>query len=402
MSVTDVAVLGAGPYGLAVAAALRGSGVEHRVIGDPMSFWQGMPQGMLLRSNWTATSIADYRGPVSLDAYRAATGSSFGKPVPLENFVEYGEWVQTRVAPDTDRRVVTSIARAGAGFELELHDGDRLRAGRVVVAAGIAPFTRRPPQFAGLPPELASHTGDHRDLSVFKGQRVLVVGGGQSALESAALLHEAGADVQVLVRKDHLIWLHGGTYQRRLGRLKPLFYAPTDVGPLGLSRVVAAPGLFRRLPRSVQTPAARRAIRPAGAEWLVERLREVPIRLGWPVREATRDGAQVRLVSAGGDTMTGDHVLYGTGYQVDVNRYPFVSPELGRQIRQVDGYPVLRRGLESSVPGLHFVGAPASWSFGPIMRFVSGGWFASRAVADAVAGRPAIQPMSHAFDPEPH
>jgi len=397
MSVTDVAVLGAGPYGLAVAAALRGSGVEHRVIGDPMSFWREMPQGMRLRSNWTATSIADYRGPVSLDAYRAATGSSFGRPVPLENFIAYGEWVQARVAPDADRRVVTDLARAGDGFELTMHDGDRVRAARVVVAAGIAPFTRRPSQFAGLPPELASHTADHRDLSAFKGQRVLVVGGGQSALESAALLHESGADVQVLVRRDHLIWLHGGKYHRRLGPFRTLFYAPTDVGPLGLSRVVAVPGLFRRLPRSVQTPAARRAIRPAGAEWLIERLRDVPIRLDWPVREAVRDGDRVRLVSAGGETVTGDHVLYGTGYQVDINRYPFLGAEVCSQIRQVGGYPVLGPGLESSVPGLHFVGAPASWSFGPIMRFVSGGWFASRAVADAVAGRPSTRQ----FAPDP-
>lgn len=389
MSLTDVAVLGAGPYGLAVASALGEVGVEHRVIGDPMSFWREMPEGMLLRSNWTATSIADYRGPVSLDAYLAATGERFGKPVPLERFIAYGEWVQTKVAPDADRRVVSRIERDGDGFAVHFDEGDPLRAGRVVVAAGIAPFARRPPQFAGLPPELATHSSEHRDLSRFKGERVLVVGGGQSALESAALLHENGADVEVLVRRDHLIWLHGGKYQRRLGRAKVLFYAPTDVGPLGLSRVVAAPELFRRLPRSVQTPAARRAIRPAGAEWLVERLRDVPIRLGFEVRQAERDGDRIRVVSATGDSATGDHLVYGTGYRVDIARYPFLSADLARAISTVDGYPVLRAGLESSVPGLHFAGAPAAWSFGPIMRFVSGGWFASRAVAGRIAGRPA-------------
>jgi hypothetical protein len=81
--------------------------------------------------------------------------------------------------------------------------------------------------------ELATHTSAHRDLSRFGGKRVLVVGGGQSALESAALLHEAGADVEVLVRKDHLIWLHGGKYHRMLGRYSKLVYAPTDVGPMG-------------------------------------------------------------------------------------------------------------------------------------------------------------------------
>lgn len=391
MSDTEVAVLGAGPYGLAVAAALRESGVEHRVIGDPMSFWREMPQGMVLRSNWTATAISDYDGPFNLDAYQRETGARFGKPVPLEDFIAYGQWVQSKVAPAADRRVVTDLVPLRSGFELRMREGDPIRAGRVVVAAGIAPFVRRPPQFAALPRELATHTSEHRDLSLFKGKRVLVVGGGQSALETAALLHENGADVEVLVRKDHLIWLHGGKYQRMLGRAKGLFYAPTDVGPLGLSRVVAAPGLFRRLPRSVQTPAARRAIRPAGAEWLISRLRDVPIRLGWVVRSASAVPDGVELTSASGETRTADHVIYGTGYQVDINRYPFVGAALGGRIAQVGGYPVLRSGLETSVPGLHIVGAPASWSFGPIMRFVSGGWYASRAVAGAISGRPPVR-----------
>jgi cation diffusion facilitator CzcD-associated flavoprotein CzcO len=385
VSVIDVAVLGAGPYGLAVAAALRDAGVEHRVIGEPMSFWKGMPDGMLLRSNWTATSIADHRGPVSLDAYVADTGAELSRPVPLDGFIAYGEWVRSRVAPDLDRRAVREVAREGGGFRLAFADGPPLTARRVVVAAGIAPFARHPAPFVGL--SRAGHSGEHRDLSRFKGERVLVVGGGQSALESAALLHESGADVEVLVRRDHLVWLHGGKYQRMLGRAKPLFYAPTDVGPLGLSRVVAAPHLFRRLPRSVQTPAAARAIRPAGAEWLIARLREVPIRLGFEVRSAAEDGRQIRVLSTTGEMAVGDHLIYGTGYRVDVTRYPFLAAPLVRAVRRVNGYPLLGRGLESSVPGLHFVGAPAAWSFGPIMRFVSGGWFASRAVAGRIAGR---------------
>jgi NADPH-dependent 2,4-dienoyl-CoA reductase/sulfur reductase-like enzyme len=388
MSVTEVAVLGAGPYGLAVASALGSAGVEHRVIGHPMSFWREMPKGMLLRSNWTATSIADYRGQVSLDAYLQASGQRFGKPVPLERFIDYGEWVQQQVAPDVDRRTVASVDRAGDGFELQLDDGDRLRAGRVVIAAGIAPFARRPAAFSGLPSELATHASEHRDLSRFAGKRVVVVGGGQSALESAALLHESGADVEVLVRKDHLVWLHGGKYHRMLGRYATLVYAPTDVGPMGLSRIVAVPDLFRRLPRSVQQPAAQRAIRPAGAEWLINRLRDVPIRLSWPVQHAEQVGDQVRVVSAGGDSRVADHLIYGTGYQVDIARYPFLAPDLLRDIRRRNGYPLLQPGLESSVPRLHFVGAPASWSFGPIMRFVSGSWYASRAVRDAATRRP--------------
>ena len=400
MSVTEVAILGAGPYGLAVAAALRSSGIDHRVIGDPMSFWREMPKGMLLRSNWTATSIADYRGPVALDAYLRATGQRFGRPVPIERFIEYGEWVQSQVAPDVDRRTVTNVDRDGDGFQLRMNDGDQLLASRVVVAAGIAPFARRPAEFDTLPADLASHTSTHRDLSRFSGRRVIVVGGGQSALESAALLHESGADVEVLVRKDHVNWLHGGKYHRMLGRCAPLVYAPTDVGPMGLSRVVAVPDFFRRLPRSVQESAARRSIRPAGALWLVDRLRDVPIHLGWDVRRAERVGNQVRVVSTNGDTRAADHLIYGTGYQVDIGRYPFLPPGLVRHIQRINGYPVLRSGLESSVSRLHFVGAPAAWSFGPIMRFVSGSWYASRAVQHAASGHRVSRPATDSVYPE--
>jgi cation diffusion facilitator CzcD-associated flavoprotein CzcO len=384
MADVDVAVLGAGPHGLATTAHLRRSDVDVRLIGEPMSFWRTMPSGMVLRSNWTATCIAEYQGPLSLDSYCAATGVRFGTPVPLQQFLAYGAWVQQQVAPDVDTRVVDRLELAGRDFLLHFTDVESLRSRRVVVAAGIAPFAHRPAVASGLPPEYASHTADHRDLSVFANRRVLVVGGGQSALESAALLYEAGADAEVAVRNDHLTWLHGGKYHRLLGRAAPLVYAPTDVGPMGLSRLVAVPDVFRRLPRPVQDPIAHRSIRPAGAAWLRQRLVDVPIRLGTWVEELTpvANGVVARLSS--GDELTVDHVLFGTGYRVDITRYPFLAPALVSQLRLAGGYPVLRRGMESSVPGLHVVGAPAAWSFGPIMRFVAGGWYAASSVTRRV------------------
>jgi hypothetical protein len=379
MTETNVAIVGAGPYGLAVSAHLRRAGVDVRIFGEPMSFWRTMPQGMMLRSNWPATCIAEFEGPLSLDTYQAATGIRFGRPVPLERFVEYGEWVQQQAAPDVDRRQVEAVSRDTDGFRLTV-DGDTVRARRLVIAAGIAPFVWRPTQFDALPSELASHTADHRDLSVFAGRKVLVVGGGQSALEAAALMKESSADVEVVVRKDRINWLHGGKYHRMLGRYSKLVYAPTDVGPMGLSRVVAVPDLFRRFPRSMQRPMAQRSIRPAGAAWLVPRLTDVPIRLGESIVDARPAGEGLRVSLSGGETRQVDHLLLGTGYRVDISRYPFLTPELLGSVRQIGGYPILGPGLESSVPRLHFLGAPAAWSFGPIMRFVSGSWYASHAV----------------------
>ncbi len=384
MDTTDIAIIGAGPFGLAMAMHLLRARMDVRVFGDPMSFWRSMPMGMLLRSSTTATSIAERQGPLSLDAFRGRHRLPYEKPVTLDRFIDYGVWFQQQVVPDLDRRRVELVQRAAGWFVLTLEDGQRCRARRVIVATGIAPFARRPPVVEGLPPELVSHTSDHVDLSRFAGQQVLVVGGGQSALESAALLHEGGADVEVLVRADRINWLHGGRYQEALGPFGPLLYAPTDVGPMGLSRLIAATDLYRRLPRPVQDPLTARAIRPAGSAWLPPRLRDVPIHLGAQIRDVAAAGSRVALELEDGTVRIADHIVAGTGYQVDIARYPFLAPELLAAIRTRSGYPVLRHGLESSVPRLHFVGAPAAYDFGPTMRFVSGSWYAGRAVARAV------------------
>jgi hypothetical protein len=384
METTDIAIIGAGPYGLAMALHLLHAQCEVRVFGSPMAFWRSMPMGMWLRSSPTATSIGDRSGPLSLGAFQERYHLPPERPVSLDRFIDYGDWMQQRVVPDVDRRAVEVVQRADRRFVLTLEDGQRCTARRVVVAAGIAPFAWRPERFDHLPPELASHASDHIDLSRFAGRHVLVVGGGQSALESAALLHEGGAEVEVLVRADHINWLHGGKYQDALGPVAPLLYAPTDVGPMGLSRLIAATDLYRRLPRAVQDPLTRRAIRPAGSAWLRPRLSGVPIHLGAWIREAQPVGERVGVELGDDTTRVVDHILFGTGYRVDVGRYAFLAPELVAAVRSRTGYPALRPGLESAVPRLHFVGAPAAYDFGPTMRFVSGSWYAGRALTRAV------------------
>jgi hypothetical protein len=385
----DVAVVGGGPYGLATAARLRehDSAIDVRVFGRPMSFWESMPVGMCLRSRWEASQIGYPTGELSLDAFREEAGREFDTPVLLDDFVDYGRWFQQKAVPDLDQRSVSQVERLNGGYQLELEDGTTVGAGRVVVAAGIGAFPAIPEEFAHLPSELVSHTSAHTHLDVFKGRSVAVVGGGQSALESAALLHESGATVRVFTRADRIIWLKGGVIQKKLGPAKPLFYAPTDVGPIGLSRILAVPGLFTKFPCKLQTRLARRSIRPAGAKWLVPRLEEVSLEIGRSVvaAEPYADGLKLRLDD--GTAVQCDHLLCGTGYKVDVARYDFLSPRLLETVKTVGGYPVLGHGLESSARGLHFLGAPAAWSFGPILRFVSGSWFATVHLSRAITKR---------------
>lgn len=392
MTPCDVAIVGAGPYGLSAAAHLRTvKGLEVRVFGEPMSFWdQNMPIGMFLRSNWSASQIADPSGSLTLEGYQAATGSHVSAPVPLEQFVQYGRWYQRQAVPDLDQRKVARIDSDPKGFRLVLEDGETVNSRRVIIAVGINSFAWRPPEFRHLPSFLLSHASEHRDLRNFAGKVVVVVGSGQSALESSALLHEGGAEVEVIGRSRRIHWLQGNLSKilhHRSGELtRRLLYAPTDVGPAGISQLMARPNLLRHLPRGLQDALGRRCIRPAGARWLVERLRDVPITLGRTIVSAAIVGDRVKVSLNDGSERTADHVLLGTGYRVDVSQYEFLAPELAQSINRFNGYPCLKKGLETSVPRLHILGAPAAWSFGPLMRFVSGAGYASRSLIDSIAG----------------
>jgi FAD-dependent urate hydroxylase len=382
----NVAIIGAGPYGLSAAAYLQAAGVEARIFGEPMAFWQNqMPAGMCLRSNWGASHIADPQHALTLDEYCRQNGNHVSKPIPLERFVDYGRWYQRNAVPDLDPRAVRSVEIATNDFNLLLEDGETVKARRVAVAAGISVFAARPAEFDAIPSALASHTSEHTDLKRFSGQRMVVIGAGQSALESAALLKEAGIQVEVIGRAKTLNWVGLHPRLHHLGAISRMLYSNRDVGPAGISRLVAMPHLFRRFPRRFQERTAYRAIRPAGAGWLQSRVAGLPITLGRKVTSAAVAGSQLCLRLDDGSERLVDHALLATGFRVDVSRYPFLSRPLLQQLHTVDGFPVLHRGLESSIPGLHFLGKPAAWSFGPLLGFVSGAEFASNELTRSIA-----------------
>ena len=374
----NVTIIGAGPYGLASAAYLRATGVETRVFGEPMTFWENhMPAGMCLRSTWGASHIADPARQLTLDAYCRQNGNHVTKPIPLDRFVGYGHWYQRKVVPDLEQRSVRNIDIDQNGFRISLNEGESFSSRRVVVAAGIGSFAARPAEFEEIPRALASHSSEHNDLRRFKGRRIVVLGAGQSALESAALCKEAGAEVEVIARRKSLNWVGVHPRLHHLGVFSKMLYSSRDVGPAGLSRLVAVPYLFRQLPRHVQDKIAYRSIRPAGSGWLQPRLTEVPITLGRRVVRVVPRTSELRLVLDDGSERVVDHALLATGFRVDVSRYEFLSPSILKQLETAGGYPVLRPGLESSIRRLHFVGKAAAWSFGPLLGFVSGTEFSS-------------------------
>jgi FAD-dependent urate hydroxylase len=377
----EVAIVGAGPYGLSAASYLHGLGIDTQVFGEPMQFWgTGMPEGMLLRSPREASTIADPKNAFTLEAYEAASGTAPVKRVAWSTFVSYGKWFQKQMGSALDRRSVADVQRNGSGFKLTLSDGAVVTSRRVVVAAGIGPFRKNPEVFANLSERHASHCYEGRKLGEM-GKRVAVIGAGQSALESAVLLREGGAETEVIARIPTLRWIGMHKRLHQLGPISKVLYSKHDVGPIGISRLVAYPNLMYHFPMGTKDKMRKRAVRSAGAPWLIPRLDGVRISTGRSVSSAEEAGNEVRLVLDDGSERRVDHVLMGTGYRVDIARYKFLSRDLVREVRQLDGYPDLSAGFCSSVPGLHFTGATAARNFGPLLYFVTGTEWASGELA---------------------
>ncbi len=372
-----------------------------------MGFWRdSMPSRMLLRSSVRASSIDDPERRHSIVAWGEAHDRSVSYPIPLEDFIAYGLWFQQQLAPDLERRQVRTVRRGAGEFVLTTSDGEEFAASRVVVAAGLEGFRQIPEEFRGLRAPVVGHTEQALVGQSFTGRSVVVVGGGQSALEGAALIHETGARVEVLVRDSSIFWLgargpRSNVTSPRVPEPPPsparqgfrarhgLYWhpAPTDVGGRFLSWVGAAPDLCRLLPAQARGWLAYECVKPAGASWLPDRLRGVALTMGRRVVSAQQHDGTALLALDDASRRQVDHVVLGTGYRMDVRGYPFLDPDLAAGLQVRHGHPVLRRGLESSIAGLHFLGAPAYWSFGPTMRFVVGTAYSGPAVTQAIEGR---------------
>ena len=178
---------------------------------------------------------------------------------------------------------------------------------------------------------------------------MLVIGAGQSALEAAGFMRAAGADVEVLIRNPTVHWLGKKRQWLHAPQIRWMLYGRGDIGPAGVSLIVQYPNLFRRLPRRLQDWWGPRAVRPAVFDNLMAST-DVRIRgERFPVR-AEVAGERVRVHLNDGTDRPVDHVVLGTGYRIDVARYPFMSPSILDRVRRVNGYPLLDAGLETTSP----------------------------------------------------
>ncbi|MGW3649063.1 NAD(P)-binding domain-containing protein [Streptomyces sp. NPDC000878] len=395
----DLLVVGAGPYGLSIASHAAGAGLRLRVFGRPMASWRDhMPRGMYLKSEPWASNLSDPDGRWRLDTYCAARGveARHGEPIPLEMFAAYGQWFARNAVPEVDERTVTRVAPVAGGFEAVTEDGETVRARTVALAVGVLPFVEIPATLRDLSPDLVSHSSHHCELDRFRGRDVTVIGGGQAALETAALLAEQGTRVRVLARAEQLNWNDVPPARERPWWRSAR--APHSGLGCGWRNWFYAerPGLYHRLPEPTRARIATTALGPAGAWWVRARVEPgVEVLLGQEGAEARElaggaGGVRLDTVTRSGErrSLETEHVIAATGFRATTDRLGLLDAQLaGGMGALADGSSVVGRHFESSYPGLFLAGLVTASGFGPAMRFVHGATFTAETLVRGVRRR---------------
>ncbi|MFE5772081.1 NAD(P)-binding domain-containing protein [Streptomyces sp. NPDC056485] len=393
----DLVVVGAGPYGLSIAAHAAAAGLGVRVLGRPMASWRDhMPEGMYLKSEPWSSNLSAPGGRHTLAAYCTGRGpaAEHGSPLPIDVFSSYGMWFARHAVPEVEEVTVTEVCPQGDGFLVRTAEGPPLPTRTVALAVGVMPFVHLPEPLRELPPGHCSHSSGHRDLSRFADREVAVIGAGQAALETAALLAENGARPCLVARRSRLNW---NTVPQPLERplLRALREPHSGLGTGWRSWAWSElPWAVRRLPAPTRERIAATALGPAGAWWLRDRFeRSVPALLGHRLHRAAAVGERTRLglTAPSGESVVLDvaHVVAATGFTPHLGRLELLDARLRAVLDTVGdgGTPELSAGFESSWPGLFFAGLLTAPSFGPSMRFVHGAGFTAGRLVTGVRKR---------------
>jgi thioredoxin reductase len=404
----DVAIIGAGPYGLSIAAHLSSHNVAFRIFGTPMSSWRNhMAANTFLKSFGFASCLYDPGSNFTFAHYCKERGIPYDDvvtPVAIENFTAYGLEFQRRFVPNLEQTDITSLRRVPEGFALTTQTGEIVLARRVVVAVGITHFGYVPPIFADLPEELATHSSQYTHVDKFNGRTVAVIGAGASAADIAGLLHDAGAEVHLIARGD-TIHFHEppGVEPRPLSQriLKPR----SGLGQGWRARLCTHyPLIFHALPARIRLRALAGINGPAPGWFAKDKVvGRVNIHLNSDTKKVDVLGdipgkrLNLHLSQSDGTAkdIQVDHVIAATGYKVRFKRLNFIDPDLLNNMTKVEDAPVLSTNFESSIPGLYVVGLASATSFGPLCRFAYGAQFTSDRIARHLAETTQKSPLGN-------
>ena len=359
---TQTLIVGAGPFGLGQAAYFQQRHHDYIIVGKPMEFWEHhMPKGMLLRSN--ANWYLDPNDEWTIERYFAEylPTVSLTEPISRENYIGYMNWFVEQAGIAVFPHYVNQLNKDGDYFTAELDNGDTIQAQQVILATGFQYFAFCPTNLISLlPAGRYQHSCDAVHMDAYRDKRVLLIGGRQSAFESAALLCEAGAaHVHISYRHD-----------------TPRFEEAdwTWVEAI-VERMTSQPEWFRELPPA-QQEKYRYQLWAEGRlkveAWLEDRVHRHEVTMHprtevMSVSLKSDHALKIRLDS--GDELEVDDVMLATGYQVDVRRLPFLGTSIRNELVIRNGFPALDLQFQSSVPGLYFTSFPAGQAFGPFFGF---------------------------------
>jgi cation diffusion facilitator CzcD-associated flavoprotein CzcO len=330
-------VVGAGPSGLSVSRELGRAGIRHVVLerGEKLGHtWAHLYDGLVLHTGKHFSALPGLRFPSSTPTFPTRT-----------HFVEYlDRYANTFQLPIKTGADVTSVRRGECEWCVTLGDGRSMRARVVVIATGIVSnpyipeFTDRG-RFKGR----VLHTVDYRRPQPFAGERVLVVGAGNSAGEISAELAGAGARVTVAIRSGARV-----VPREILGiPVQYLGVAVRHVPRSALLRLLSIVESIRgapALPRPIDSPCA---TVPLIGFHLADAVKSGQIQLAGSVSEFTASG--VRFVD--GSEQSFDTVMLATGYRAALG---MLGPEINRD---QCGFAARRdRVVSCDRPGLYFVG----------------------------------------------
>lgn len=366
MPTTELLVIGAGPYGLSIAAHAKDSGLDIAIVGESMAFWKhNMPRGMLLRSglDWHLDASGVYTLEAFLQERRIPRTTV--DPIPVDTFCDYAEWFRKSKQIDVQPLRIDRVCRVDGEFEAHCDNGETIRAHSIVATPGLAAFTNVPAEIpVHLPRDRVAHTATLVDFRRLASKRCLILGGRQSAFEWAALMIEQGVESVDLV------------YRHETPRFVASDWSFTDAM---IDNTLRVRGWFRRLDPSEQEAIIKQFWSTGRLQlepWLWPRVNKKNIRL-WPNsrvsewRETSSSTIEARLDR--GDSLVVDEVVCATGYRVDLSRVTYLQRDLASGgVTVNNGFPVLDEDFQTTLPGLYMVGQPSMLYFGPFFGFVRG------------------------------
>lgn len=349
----DLAIIGAGPYGLSLAAHAKEAGLQYKVFGYPMDFWKSkMPPKMFIRTLLDYTALSDPLNEYTLKKFESEKNLNLSYPLPRSIFVNYGMWFIEKTNISIEKKHITYVLKNKHFFELKTEKGDHYQAKNVVVAVGLTNAKYIPSNLSSLPEDLVFHSSDYTDFRKFKNKHVLVIGGGQSAWESAALLHQANAKVELAYRRPKRLSPDKNMNAKQLELADKYYY-------FSLQEKEKIRKYFER---------------PTVSDFLVPLVEgKVTQRPNTFITQVlVKENNLLDVTFNDNSNIVVEHILAATGFRFSVKNLPFLKSMINKIKVNDIGEPIVNENFESTVSHLFFAGPATAYSHGPTFRFIAG------------------------------